>query len=198
MSLKLIDDYAQLIEKFNKKINLISRKDIQNLWSRHINDGVLSHSEYLNNYGLPDEYSFYDLGSGNGIPGVIWAILSLNHKFYLVDTDERKCEFLKYVASKLKLSNVEVLNTEFSAVTPKTPSVFLSRGLMSISEFLNSPSPFAGSKGFFIKGSTWNTEIGEYSPSCFAYSDYSLDETTQRALVFYMGEAESLDVSRET
>ncbi|MCO5112768.1 MAG: class I SAM-dependent methyltransferase [Bdellovibrionaceae bacterium] len=190
MSLQQVKEFASLIEKFNKKINLVSRKDIANLWSRHIEDGLRSHNEYLNNYRLPDEYSFYDLGSGNGIPGMIWAILSPSNLFFLVDTDERKCEFLKYASTKLELNNVVILNQDFAAITPPLPYVFLSRGLMSIQEFLSSESKFNESPGFFIKGSTWNNEIGHIPAHYFAYSDYSLDGDTQRSLVYYKGKSE--------
>lgn len=187
MELKRVKEFATLLEKFNKKINLISRKDITNLWSRHIEDGLRSHREYLSNYRLPDGYSFYDLGSGNGIPGMIWAILSPEQSFFLVDTDERKCEFLKYVSSKLGLNNVTVLNQSFTVILPENPYVFLSRGLMNIQEFLEIPSNFSTSPGFFIKGSTWNTEVNEEFSKNFAYSDYSLDGDIQRSLVFYKG-----------
>lgn len=189
MSQQQVKEFASLIEKFNKKINLVSRKDIANLWSKHIEDGLRSYHEYLNNYRLPDEYSFYDLGSGNGIPGMIWAILSPGNQFFLVDTDERKCEFLKYVNTKLELNNVTILNQNFATISPTAPYIFLSRGLMSIQEFLLSESKFQESPGFFIKGSTWNNEIGHIPIHNFAYSDYSLDGDIQRSLVFYKGKS---------
>lgn len=182
---KAIKQYALLIEKFNKRINLISRKDIQNLWARHIDDAILSHQEYLNNYRLPDGYSIYDLGSGNGIPGFVWAILSPKNDFYLVDTDERKCEFLKYAASSLKITNIEVLCQDFNTIKPSEDSAFLCRGLMSIEEFIVKDNVFYNKQGFFVKGSTWNTEIGSIALSHFDSKDYSLADQTTRSLVKY-------------
>lgn len=184
MNTKIIE-YQNLIIKFNKKINLISRKDIDNLTIRHIDDGILSHSAYASNYRVSPEYSFYDLGSGNGIPGMIWAILEPQNKFYLIDTDERKCEFLKYVAQKLDLTNVLVKIQDFNTIRPDNSSIFLNRGLMSIEDFLVPDNVFTGFKGFFVKGSTWNTEIGDIQATHFESSDYPLKDGSTRSLVFY-------------
>lgn len=181
----IIQEFTELIRKFNRKINLVSRKDMDNLVTRHIDDGVLSHAEYLDSFRLPDGYSMYDLGSGNGIPGVIWAALSPDINFYLVDTDERKAEFLKYVVSKLGLSNVKVLNSSYQSLELEEKCVFLCRGLTSIEEFLIESNPFFERNGFFIKGSTWNNEVGHLDTNNFRYSDYSLSDGTRRSLVYY-------------
>lgn len=182
---KLILDYAELLKKFNPTINLLSRKDMDNLMTRHIDDAVLSLLALVNTKGISFEYPIYDLGSGNGIPGVVWAILSPEIKFYLVDTDERKCEFLKITASRLKLGNIEVLNTDFKGISPGDNSRFLCRGLISINSFFAIESVFNELEGYFIKGSTWNTEITPLNPQLFTGLDYKLTDGTERSLVIY-------------
>ena len=180
-----ITGYAELLKKFNPAINLLSRKDMDNLMTRHIDDGIFSHKSLSAFERLSSEYPVYDLGSGNGIPGVIWAILSPETKFILVDTDERKCEFLKTAASRLGISNVTVDCVDFKSIQPTQNSLFLCRGLTALESFFSENSAFNNHKGYFIKGSTWNIELGQLKPEFFTGLPYKLKDGTERALVIY-------------
>lgn len=175
--------YADLLKKFNKSINLISRKDMDRLFERHIDDGVLSHHAYLNNTRVSSEYPIYDLGSGNGVPGFIWAILCPDKTFYLVDTDERKCEFLKTAANRLDMANLKVINSSFYELKPEPKAEYLCRGLMSISDFFKDDNPFYFLEGYFIKGSTWNIEAKDIIKKTFQPYEYPLNDGTPRFLV---------------
>ena len=91
-----------LYEDWNAKINVISRKDIQNLYTRHI-----LHSLSIAKVIQFSDYSdIIDLGTGGGFPGIPLAILFPNCQFHLVDSIGKKIKVVDQVARELGLTNV--------------------------------------------------------------------------------------------
>jgi 16S rRNA (guanine527-N7)-methyltransferase len=92
-----------LYEEWNGQINLISRKDINELYTRHI----------LHSLGIAKVIQFkpktsiMDVGTGGGFPGIPLAILFPESNFYLVDTIGKKIKVVNAIADFLKLDNVE-------------------------------------------------------------------------------------------
>ena len=92
-----------LYEEWNEQINLISRKDINELYTRHI----------LHSLGIAKVIQFkpktsiMDVGTGGGFPGIPLAILFPESNFYLVDTIGKKIKVVNAIADSLKLDNVE-------------------------------------------------------------------------------------------
>jgi 16S rRNA (guanine527-N7)-methyltransferase len=92
-----------LYEHWNGQINLISRKDINELYTRHI----------LHSLGIAKVIQFkpktsiMDVGTGGGFPGIPLAILFPESNFYLVDTIGKKIKVVNAIADFLKLDNVE-------------------------------------------------------------------------------------------
>tara|TARA_Y100000589_G_scaffold314521_1_gene337005 strand:- start:805 stop:1434 length:630 start_codon:yes stop_codon:yes gene_type:complete len=88
---------------WNKHINVISRKDINELYNRHI----------LHSLGIAKVVQFkpttsiMDVGTGGGFPGIPLAILFPESNFYLIDTIGKKIKVVNAVVDYLKLENVE-------------------------------------------------------------------------------------------
>ena len=102
-----------LVEKWNRSINLVSRRDIDRLRSRHVLDS-LSVSAYLHGG------SILDVGTGAGLPGIPLAIVNPQRHFTLCDRMAKRIRFLQVVKSQLELANVELLEQDFGVVaTPK-------------------------------------------------------------------------------
>ena len=80
--------YADLLQKWQRRINLVSAATLPDLWRRHILD-----CGQLARYLPPDSLEIIDLGSGAGLPGLILAIVSAV-PVHLVESDARKCAFL--------------------------------------------------------------------------------------------------------
>ena len=93
--------YKQLIERWNKTFNLVSRKDIDRLLARHLLDS-------LSVLGFLRGSRIMDLGTGAGLPGIVLAIARTDLEFTLLDRSERKIRFLSQVIGELNLTNVEL------------------------------------------------------------------------------------------
>lgn len=153
--------YHDELIKFNKNLNLISPKTVAVADNVHFADSILSFNivkEKVNE----NEY-LYDIGSGNGFPGLIYAILSPSQKMILVDSDERKCEFLKHIIASCKLNNAAVLNKKIESVGENIISQAVCRGY--------APLPFAlltlrkltslNGKIFHLKSDEWSIEVSK-------------------------------------
>ncbi len=100
--------FANLITSKNEIINLVSRKDISNLWGRHIIDS-LAFYPLIEKLNLPKtSVSIADIGAGGGFPSIPLACLLENYAFSLFESSLRKYEFLLWAVGELKLSNVSV------------------------------------------------------------------------------------------
>ena len=92
-----------LYKEWNEKINVISRKDIDNLYLNHV----------LHSLGIAKVISFkqgaeiLDVGTGGGFPGIPLAILFPESNFHLVDSIGKKITVVKAVAEGLGLKNVK-------------------------------------------------------------------------------------------
>lgn len=97
---------------WNSKINLISRKDINNLYSNHVLHS-LSIAKYAH-YRDGDE--IIDVGTGGGFPGLPLAILVPNVSFMLVDSVGKKINVVKAVIDALDLQNVTVAHARVEEI----------------------------------------------------------------------------------
>lgn len=176
--------YCELIRKFNSKLNLISKKDIQNLESKHISDAIQSFRIFMDIYGYKNDYSVSDLGSGNGIPGLVWAILNPSKEHLLVEIDQRKSEFLKHSVRSLGLSNVDVFNGDCFKHNYTDSTVFVMRAFMNINNLFAIDTPILTKNLFLIKGSTWNHELESLDKISFNEYKYILDSGETRHLLW--------------
>ena len=105
----------------------------------------------------------YDFGSGAGFPGVVFAVLYPQIQVVLVETDQKKCEFLNHLISLLKLKNVTVENKSIEAFPEASIKFAMARGFANISRtLLMARKPMGkGSQLFHLKGEEWGMEVSE-------------------------------------
>jgi len=92
----------KLYSDWNSKINIISRKDIENLYLHH----VLHSLGIAKIIGFKSGSDILDLGTGGGFPGIPLAILFPKANFHLVDSIGKKIRVVRHVADFLSLTNV--------------------------------------------------------------------------------------------
>ena len=146
MSVKLISKYfpnlsQEQIEQFtrleglykdwNEKINVISRKDVDALYEKHV----------LHSLGIAKVMSFapgtkvLDIGTGGGFPGIPLAILFPEVKFTLVDSIGKKITVVNAVAKDLELKNLEAIHARAEQIKDKFHFV-VSRAVTQMPVFL--------------------------------------------------------------
>jgi len=96
--------FSELLLEYNKKVNLISRK----VTKRELFQ-LLDESDYLNKY--IDKKIIIDAGSGNGILGIPIAFLNKEKNIVLVETKQKKINFLKQAKEELCISNLDIQET---------------------------------------------------------------------------------------
>jgi 16S rRNA (guanine527-N7)-methyltransferase len=136
-----------LYREWNAKINVISRKDIDNVYSHHVLHS-LAIAKYLQEEGLWEEFSHgtvLDLGTGGGFPGIPLAILFPEAKFTLCDSVGKKTIVAEAVAKALGLENVTVVNARAESL-PQSFDWVVSRAVASLTDF------YPWVKGKFKKG----------------------------------------------
>ena len=137
-----------LYQEWNAQINVISRKDIDGLYSHHVLHS-LAIARYLQTQpGLFQAFAsatVLDLGTGGGFPGIPLAILFPSARFVLCDSVGKKTLVAQAVASALKLENVQVVNARAETL-PGPFDFVVSRAVASLTDF------YPWVKGHFRKG----------------------------------------------
>ncbi len=137
---KLIN-YVLLLLDFNKNINLISRKDEKNIVERHIIP-CLKFSTLFNGF----EQDALDIGTGGGLPGVIFAITNPKCRITLTDSIQKKIKALEAIVQSIGLDNVypvwtRVENKEFIQKNAKKFDLIISRATASLKTLVEYASP---------------------------------------------------------
>jgi 16S rRNA (guanine527-N7)-methyltransferase len=103
--LQRLDEYRQAIQEWNQRVNLVSRRDVGRLVEYHFLDSA----EGLRYLRTTADETILDLGSGAGLPGLVWKILRPELKIILVDSVQKRSMFLNRVVDGLGLAGVRVI-----------------------------------------------------------------------------------------
>lgn len=162
--------YRQLEELYsdwNSKINVISRKDIDQLYSHHVLHS-LAIAEYIR-ISMPDLYrilrdpsgevSILDIGTGGGFPGIPLAILFPGGRFTLCDSVGKKIKVASAVAEAAGLANVATVNARAEDLPGKYDYI-VSRAVTSMDKFIPWTKGKVSGGIFCLKGGDVAEELG--------------------------------------
>ena len=185
------DQLYDLYSFWNAQINVISRKDIEELYERHI----------LHSLGIAKFCTFkagekvLDVGTGGGFPGIPLAILFPETQFHLVDSIGKKIKVVVEVAAALGLTNVKASHLRAEQVTDKYDFV-VSRAVTRLIDFypwvrgkFNKDSKNAIANGIlYLKGGELAEEINESKLKAELYplSEYFEEEFFETKYVVYI------------
>lgn len=154
---------GQLYPEWNEKINVISRKDIENLYPHHI-----LHSLAIGKFITPTAGTqMIDLGTGGGFPGIPLAIFWPECKFHLIDRIGKKIKVASAIAETLGLDNVTFQHGDMGECKIKADYV-VSRAVMQLDELVKISARNIGSNSrnklpnglICLKGGELDSEIG--------------------------------------
>lgn len=152
-----------LYPEWNEKINVISRKDIGNLYTHHI-----LHSLAIARFFTPvDGTRFVDLGTGGGFPGIPLAILWPGCSFHLIDRIGKKIRVATEIASAIGLENVTLQHGDSGECHEKFDFV-VSRAVMQLDELVRISARLVGKSSrnripnglICLKGGDLGAELG--------------------------------------
>ncbi len=174
--IKQFERMGELYPEWNTKINVISRKDIENLYMNHI-----LHSLSIAQFMTPvDGTTFLDMGTGGGFPGIPLATMFPNCQFHLIDRIGKKIKVATAIAEEIGLKNVTFQHGDIGECHKKYDFV-VSRAVMRLDELLPliRKNVAKGGKNKYqnglicLKGGDLNEEIGAVN---YPVIDYPLTE----------------------
>ncbi len=151
-----LEAYAALLVKWQAKINLVGPATLPDLWRRHFLDSAQVLQLLPATPGR-----LVDLGSGAGFPGLVLALMT-DWTVHLIDSDQRKCAFLRQVALEAGiLDRVTIHPQRFDAVAPFAADVVTARACAPLDDLLGYAAPFIGETGrcVFLKGKGVEEEL---------------------------------------
>lgn len=164
---KAIDNlrqYAALVKKWQKAINLVSPSTIPHIWERHLIDSAQLWP-IIKACGTK-KTDIVDLGSGGGFPGLVLAIAGAD-QVQMIESDKRKCIFLRETARELGLDNVIVHDKRIEEVILPPASFVTARALTAMKQLYQWGLQFSNDKTHmvFLKGQDAKSEIRELPKS---------------------------------
>lgn len=155
-TMKQFEVYADLLDKWQKSINLVSNSTLQDKWLRHFYDSA----QLIDHIEAGDKpFKILDLGSGAGFPGLVISLLGAG-EVHLVESVGKKCSFMKQVIQKTGM-NAIVHNERIEQMETFEVDLITSRACADLEKLLDLTSPFMTEKTqcLFLKGVKADGEI---------------------------------------
>ena len=157
------ETYLALLKTWQTKTNLVAPGTLESNWERHVCDSLQALALY------PDANRWMDLGSGAGFPGMVIAIANRDkpsHSHVLVESNHKKCAFLRAVAREtgaraiVESDRIESVTKRYLALK-ECPEIVTARALAPLSKLLELAEPMltAGAIGLFHKGRDFAREV---------------------------------------
>lgn len=167
---------GKLYETWNLKINVVSRKDIDELYLRHVlhSLGIAKIQRFLPGSAI------LDVGTGGGFPGIPLAILHPEVKFHLVDSIGKKIKVVEEVVEGLQLENVKATNDRVENIPGKYDFI-VSRAVAQMDTFVHWVNGKIAKKSLheikngilYLKGGDLSEELKLYQKATiYPLSDY--------------------------
>ncbi len=151
--------YQALLAKWQASINLVGPSTIPGAWDRHFLD-----SAQLSFHIPQGAHKVFDLGSGAGFPGLVLAILRPDLEMHLIESDERKCAFLRTVSRETGAGAI-VHNCRIEVCEESAPDLVTARALAPLAELLGYASRWLPARpglfALFLKGGAAEQEVAE-------------------------------------
>ncbi|UAY51391.1 16S rRNA (guanine(527)-N(7))-methyltransferase RsmG [Ferruginibacter albus] len=172
--LKYFDDFSEtqlqqfaalkdLYTEWNEKINVISRKDIDNFYEHHVLHSLAIATQFDFTPGM----QIMDLGCGGGFPGVPLAIFFPDVHFHLVDSIQKKLKVIDAVAAATNIKNITTQHTRVEDIKDKKFDIVVSRAVAPLKDLWNWSKPLlkknnTSTSGLIcLKGGDLSKEIAE-------------------------------------
>ncbi len=185
-TLERLKAYAELLVKWNDRINLVAESTLGDLWRRHMLDSAQLFP-LLPKVSPGHRRVLVDLGSGAGFPGMVLSVLGAGD-VHLVDSDQRKAIFLREVAREVG-SDAHIHAVRIEQMREFAADVVTARALAPLGELLELAEPFlrGGGCALFLKGKTAKNEVAEAELHWSLRTDYHKSLSDPSGVVLQIG-----------
>ena len=146
--LSQLEKYYEILVEENSKYNLTAITEKESVYLKHFYDSLT-----ITKIIKLDKESLCDIGTGAGFPGIVLKIAFPNLKVTLLDSTEKKCNFLKLVIKKLDLKEIEVVNERaeiYSKNNREKYDIVTSRAVAPLKHLLEYSIPLVKVDGYYI------------------------------------------------
>lgn len=160
-AIEFLKKYFDTLLSINRTLSLISPKTAPFADALHFADCI--YASRLIFKDNPQGKDVFDLGSGNGFPGLVYAILYPQTLVQLVESDPRKVEGLNEIVKQLGVKNVNVYAKPMETLPHDSLHFAMTRGLASISKVILAMRKMCpqGAKIYHLKGDEWSMEVAQ-------------------------------------
>lgn len=157
-----------LYEEWNSKINVISRKDIESLYEKHILHSLAIATVF--DFSAAGHLDIMDIGTGGGFPGIPLAIMYPNVSFTLVDSIAKKLKVVDAVKDAVGLTNIKTRHTRVEEIKDQRFDFIVSRAVAPLKDLWKWGKPLLKAERkledfkngmIFLKGGDLAAEISE-------------------------------------
>ena len=127
-------DYLELLQKWNRVYNLTAVRDPQEMLTHHLLDSLAAVRPLQRHVEQNGARTLLDVGSGGGLPGVVFAICCPELQVSCVDTVGKKAAFIQQAAAGLRLTNLRGIHARVEKLTD-TYDVVSSRAFATLKDF---------------------------------------------------------------
>ncbi|GAA3858495.1 16S rRNA (guanine(527)-N(7))-methyltransferase RsmG [Celeribacter arenosi] len=187
-TIEKLETYQALLEKWSPKINLVAKSTISDAWTRHIVDSAQVF------FLRPDGAKRWaDIGSGAGFPGLVCAVLAAEIapeiEFHLIESDQRKCAFLRTVVRDLGLS-AKVYAQRIDSMENLNADVVSARALAPLGPLLELVACHLAPSGsaLLMKGARFEDEMAEAQSKWRFKHEAIPSKTDDNAVVLRIGD----------
>ena len=186
-----ISELERLYNDWNLKINVVSRKDIEQIYLRHV-----LHSMCIAKFiSFKANANVIDVGTGGGFPGIPLAILFPEVNFTLVDSIGKKLKVVEEVVSGLNLSNVKTVHSRAEDLTSGQFDFVVSRAVAYMPTFVHWTQHLLSKKNrhqiangiLYLKGGDLEEELSSFPQSqIYNLTDWIPEEEFQTKKLVYL------------
>jgi len=168
-------DYVALLDRWNRTYNLTAVRDPAEMLTQHVIDCLAAVPALRRT--LPGRKRVLDVGSGGGLPGVVWAVVEPTLDLTCVDSVGKKTAFIQQAASALRLENLRVEHARVEKLQAPPFDVVTSRAFASLLDFVGLTQALLKPGGVWLamKGKLPLDEIAALPPGLQAFHVERLD-----------------------
>jgi len=145
----------ELYKEWNAKINVISRKDIDSLYEKH----VLHSLSIAAVFDFPAGLEIVDIGTGGGFPGVPLAIFFPEVNFHLVDSIGKKLKIIEAVKEAIGLTNITIQHTRAQEIKNRKFDFAVSRAVAPLKDLLQWSTPLLKKSQFISNNQVFRSGL---------------------------------------